>query len=90
MSIRQQQKIRAHGCVHVNNNSGNAAIYAIGNCKMITGLLQNKYICISYKSKPQIKDLTRIFHVLIKNRIKNTALQNYVRLLVGRSIFGQH
>ena len=56
---------------------------------MITGLLQNKYICISYKSKPQIKDLTRIFHVLIENRIKNTALQNYVRLLVGRSIFGQ-
>ena len=57
---------------------------------MTTELLQNKYICISYKSKPQIKDLTRIFHVLIKNRIKNTGLQNYVRLLVGRSIFGQH
>ena len=32
---------------------------------MITGLLQNKYICISDKSKAQIKDLTRISHVLI-------------------------
>ena len=29
---------------------------------MITGLLQNKYICISNKSKAQIKDLTRISH----------------------------
>ena len=33
---------------------------------MIAGLLQNKYICISNKSKMQIKDLTRISHVLIK------------------------
>ena len=32
---------------------------------MITGLLQNKYICICDKSKAQIKDLTRISHVLI-------------------------
>ena len=29
MSIRQKWKIRVRGCVHVNNNSGNAAIYAI-------------------------------------------------------------
>ena len=33
---------------------------------MITGLLQNKYICISNKSKAQIKDLTGISHDLIK------------------------
>ena len=33
---------------------------------MITGPLQNKYICISNKSKAQIKDLTWISHVLIK------------------------
>ena len=56
---------------------------------MITGRLQNKYICISNISKSKIKDLTRISHVLIEI-FKNTALQNYVRLLVGRSIFGQH
>ena len=28
--------------------------------------MQNKYICISYKSKAQTKDLTRISQVLIK------------------------
>ena len=55
--------ILVRGCVHVNNNSENAAICT---CKMITGLLQNKYICISNKSKAQIKDLTRISHVLMK------------------------
>ena len=31
-----------------------------------------------------------VFSCLNKNHIKNTALQNYVRLLVGQSIFGQH
>ena len=29
MSLRQQWKIRVRGCVLLNNNSGNAAIYAL-------------------------------------------------------------
>ena len=33
---------------------------------MITGILQNKYICINNKSTAQTKDLTRISLVLIK------------------------
>ena len=32
---------------------------------MMTGLLKNKYICISNKPKTQIKDLNRFSHVLI-------------------------
>ena len=33
---------------------------------MITGFLQNKYICISNKSETKIEDLARISHVLIE------------------------
>ena len=44
---------------------------------MITELLLNKYICISKNSKAQIK----VFSCLNQNHVKNTALQDNVRLL---------
>ena len=56
---------------------------------MITGLLQNKYICISNtcKSKAQIKDLTRISHISIinYNRIKKYSITK-LRQVTGRMV----
>ena len=54
---------------------------------MITGLLQNEYICISNTCKAKTQRSDQDFSFF--NRVKNTALQNDVRLLVGWLIFGQ-
>ena len=53
---------------------------------MITGLLQNKHICISNKSKAQIKDLTRISHVLIKVVKKKKISITKLRQVTGRAV----
>ena len=55
---------------------------------MITGLLQNIYICISNKSKAQILDLTKISQVL--KLYKKYSITKLCQVLVGRSVFGQH
>ena len=54
MSIRQQWKIRVWGCVHINNNSGNAAIYALVKLSQGFYKINISVSVINQKHKPKI------------------------------------